>query len=572
MASTTLVLGETVVLLTTVLTLFNTTLSTIIREDIDTAPAGSLTISNVILETITQTVPTSTSTGSSETTQASQDVTLSSASSTGLNDEKPTGKEDQSGRSPDGLKGGPVAGVAIGCLVAGLALGLIAAFLLFRRRRRGKPANEGFVLADQKYTEPKDGTQVIVSSSRHDAELSQFLLEATPDKDLQAELRSLSELIYQHVENYYRRPQVQADPAEVAQSLTNIGYSPEASGLQADTVAAICLSPKTSQVGLRHVLSHVIFRSLDFNSGSSLSMLPLEVATLTQRSHSAENANNPAITLARSRWRTLSALLLHPNPDERTPLPVSVTEASPMALSLSNELNQFLGVFVTQDTASLQDQMNHLQAVILECTKLGYVVLSQPSDLGTLSSFSMPNPLKAIHASFNLLTWALDHDQVPNDIRRSLELVRTCDSDLQHLIELRQECLHLLQRRPKVLERVHSIIESAQRGLQEVCEIVERCRPEADRGGKTTFSKRMAWVLVDASEFKSQEPIVSRHHAAVLAELNFLRQIALLAPVPEPVKVKEKRGVRDEAAVFDNVALLGDLLGDATGKLDIPII
>ncbi|KAF5255287.1 hypothetical protein FANTH_33 [Fusarium anthophilum] len=184
----------------------------------------------------------------------------------------------------------------------------------------------------------------------------------------------------------------------------------------------------------------------------------------------------------------------------------------------------------------------------------------------------MPNPLKAIHASFNLLTWALDHDQVPNDIRRSLELVRTCDSDLQHLIELRQECLHLLQRRPKVLDRVHNIIESAQRGLQEVCEIVERCRPEADRGGKTTFSKRMAWVLVDASEFKSQEPIVSRHHAAVLAELNFLRQIALLAPVPEPVRVKDKCGVRDDTAVFDNVALLGDLLGGMTGKLNIPRI
>jgi hypothetical protein len=183
----------------------------------------------------------------------------------------------------------------------------------------------------------------------------------------------------------------------------------------------------------------------------------------------------------------------------------------------------------------------------------------------------MPNPLRAIHASFNLLTWALDHDQVPNDIRRSLELVRTCDSDLQHLIELRNECLPLLQRRPKVLDRVHGIIESAQRGLQEVCEIVERCRPGADRGGKTTFSKRMAWVLVDASEFKSQEPIVSRHHAAVLAELNFLRQIALLAPVSEPVKVKEKCGVKEDTAVFDNVALLGDLLGDLTGKLNTPI-
>ncbi|KAG9501324.1 hypothetical protein J7337_007009 [Fusarium musae] len=376
----TLLLGETVVTAPTVLTLLNTTLSTITQQDID-GSGGSLKITNVNVQPTTQTVPTAASTGFLETNSASQERTSSSASSTDRNDEKPTDQGDSSERSSGGLKGGPVAGVAIGCLVAGLALGLIAAFLLLRRRRRVKPANEGFVLADQKYTEPKDGPQVIVSSSRHDAELSQFLLEATPDKDLQAELRSLSELIYQHVENYYRRPQVQADPAEVAQSLINIGYSPEASGLQADTVAAICLSPKTSQAGLRHVLSHAIFRSLDFNSGSSLSMLPLAVATLAQGSHSAENTNNPAIVLARSRWRTLSALLLHPNPDERTPLPVSVTEASPMALSFANKLNRFLEMFAAKDSASQQDQMNHLQAVILECTKLGYVVLSQPSDL-----------------------------------------------------------------------------------------------------------------------------------------------------------------------------------------------
>ncbi|KAH6955117.1 hypothetical protein DER45DRAFT_329866 [Fusarium avenaceum] len=176
----------------------------------------------------------------------------------------------------------------------------------------------------------------------------------------------------------------------------------------------------------------------------------------------------------------------------------------------------------------------------------------------------MPNPIKAIHASYNLLSWAMDHDQVPNDIRRSLELVRTCDADLQHLIELRNDCLPLLQRRPKVLHRVHCIIESAQKGLAEVCEIVERCRPETNRGTRTRFSKRMAWVLVDSSEFKSQEPIVSRHHAAVLAELNFLRQVALMAPVFEPEKVQERCGVQRDLPVFDSVALLGDMLGDLT--------
>ncbi|KAF5027451.1 hypothetical protein F66182_441 [Fusarium sp. NRRL 66182] len=177
----------------------------------------------------------------------------------------------------------------------------------------------------------------------------------------------------------------------------------------------------------------------------------------------------------------------------------------------------------------------------------------------------MPNPLKT---TLLFLTWALDHDQVPKDIRRSLELVRTCDSDLQHLIELRNDCLPLLGRRPRVLERVHSTIESARQGLEQVCEIVERCRPDANRGGKTPFSKRMAWLLVDSSEFRSQEPIVSRHHAAVLAELNFLRQIALLAPVSEPEKVQQKRGVLEEATVFDNVALLGDILGHLPGELD----
>ncbi|KAF4456803.1 hypothetical protein F53441_1154 [Fusarium austroafricanum] len=182
----------------------------------------------------------------------------------------------------------------------------------------------------------------------------------------------------------------------------------------------------------------------------------------------------------------------------------------------------------------------------------------------------MPNPLKAIHATYHFLAWALDHDQVPNDIRRSLELVRTCNSDLQHLIELRNECLPLLRRRPKVLARVHTIIEAAQKGLEEVGEIVERCRPEAHHRGKTPLSSRMAWVLVDASEFRSQEPIVSRHHAAVLAELNFLRQIALLAPVSEPEKIQKNRRVQENATVFDNVALLGDVFGGFNGDLSLP--
>jgi uncharacterized membrane protein len=284
------------------------------------------------------------------------------------------------GTSPKGLSDSAVAGVAIACIVAGLIIGLVAALIFFRPRRKSTNPSPGFITLESRHVESKDEPQVNVISSTHDAELGQFLLDATPDKEIQAELCSLSELIYQHVETYYHGPQVPASSTEVAQCLVHIGYSSELSGLQAEVVTAVCLAPKTSRVGLRHVFSHIIFRSLDFNSGGSLSMLPPAVAAMAQEKHTSENPDSPAISLARSRWRSLSALLLHPNPAERTPLPLSTDEASSKAQSLANELNTFLQLFVTQDSASRQDQTNHLQAVILECTRLGYVLLSQPGD------------------------------------------------------------------------------------------------------------------------------------------------------------------------------------------------
>lgn len=361
--------------------------------------------------------PTAT-TGSTSTgvdTGATQS-TVTETNPTSSSPEKSSTEVQEPSSPGRGIQGGAVAGVAIGCLIAGLALGLLVAFMFYKRRRRNNSNSPNFIAVEPQYAEPKHGPQVSVTTSGQVAELSQFLLDATPDKEIQSELSSLSELIYQHVETYYHGPQVQATSAEVAQSLVNIGYSPELSGIQPEAVAAICLATKTSQVGLRHVLSHVIFRGLDFNSGGNSSMLPVPVAAMARENHS-ENTDSPgkttltsvprasreeplkcctAITLARSKWRSLSALLLHPNPAERTPLPVSTDEAPSKAFSLANKLNTFLQVFVAQDSASRQDQTSHLQAVILECTKLGYVLLSQPGDWGFVFS-NKPTTMDRAH-------------------------------------------------------------------------------------------------------------------------------------------------------------------------------
>lgn len=171
----------------------------------------------------------------------------------------------------------------------------------------------------------------------------------------------------------------------------------------------------------------------------------------------------------------------------------------------------------------------------------------------------------ALRVTYSLIIFGIDVAQVPSTVRHSLELVRTCYHDLQHLIELRETYLFLLETRPIVLERVNSIITAATNGLAEVCAIVEKCRPEANEG-KTRFRSRVEWIFVDEKDFKAQESVISRHHASVLAELNFLRQIALMAPVPTVADEKGAAGDKRKGnKVFDNLALFGDLMGGQSG-------
>ncbi|KAH6973088.1 hypothetical protein BKA56DRAFT_111552 [Ilyonectria sp. MPI-CAGE-AT-0026] len=276
-----------------------------------------------------------------------------------------------------GISTGAIVGAAVGCAFAGLIFGLAAAWLLLRRRwRKNDTGRPDGVAAIATTPESKDYASVSVTPSGSETQLDQFLLIATPDKEIGTELQSLGDLIHQHVENHYEFGPSPASASILSQSLVNLGFK-QGSGLSADALAALCIQPESRQAGLRHVLSHIIFRSIDVNSRSSLSMLPAPLAAFLQSIPPAEqqHTNLQVTSLALSKWRSLSALLLHPNPAERSPLPVSEDVVGPQALALANALNTFLHYFVASD-----EQTSHLQAVIIECTNLGYVLLSQPSD------------------------------------------------------------------------------------------------------------------------------------------------------------------------------------------------
>jgi hypothetical protein len=279
----------------------------------------------------------------------------------------------QSAQSSSGVSNGAIAGAAVGCLIAGLLLGFAVAFFFLRRRRQAEQNGAGVFDDSKAYyaASPPIETKL---------QLDKFLLDSSPDKEIASELRSLGTLIQQHVENNYHLQPVPEDPRVLAASLVQLGVA-NGGSLAPDALAQLALEPNTRYVALQHVISQVLFTSVDVSSRSALSMLPAPLAAFLRSIPPKEAGDNTEVTSsALNQWRALSAFLLHPARSQRTPLPTSSAAMTPQAAALSDALDTFLGYFVASDEGARSQQRSHLQAVIAETTKLGYVLLSQPSE------------------------------------------------------------------------------------------------------------------------------------------------------------------------------------------------
>ncbi|KAL6691291.1 hypothetical protein J3F84DRAFT_387276 [Trichoderma pleuroticola] len=278
------------------------------------------------------------------------------------------------------LSTGATAGIAVGCAAAGLIIGLLAALLLFRRRK-GKGVTDiarAPIVVESK--EPPSTENIDGIGSVAGVQLGQFLLDGAPDQEIVSELQALSELIRQHVEDYYTLQPVDVSVGTLSQSLQNLGLGSSGSGLTTEAIATLCTNSYSRQIGLRYVISNVLFASIDFHSRSSLSMLPGLATGLLQSIPGPEYGgnNNLAFSQALQTWRRLSAFLLHQNRSQRTSLQADTFTIAPQAQLVTNSLNNFLNGFVIPGQSSRQ--ASHLQQVAVECAKLGYVLFSHPID------------------------------------------------------------------------------------------------------------------------------------------------------------------------------------------------
>ncbi|KAI2778767.1 hypothetical protein F4815DRAFT_476572 [Daldinia loculata] len=319
---------------------------------------------------------TTTSTTSSSTTSSTSTTDSSSTSSSRVSPSLMNATQSVESDGNLGLSSGAVAGIAIACAVAGLIMGTILGIFLFRQRRRrglGDRSRGG------EYDSQEKPLQSHISTDR--LQLDQFLLDPTPDAEIRTELRSLSQLLQQHVENNYHNLPVSRNVDVLSAELVHLGVG-QGDTLLADTLASLALSPRSRYSAIQHIIASVTFASVTLDGTSPLSLLPQPVSSFVSLIPATESfrGNSDAVDAAFTRWRQLSAFLLHPSRSDRTPLVPSEDVSTHQAQRLAEALNIFLEPFVAGDREDRYEQENHLREVIVECATFGYLLFSQPSE------------------------------------------------------------------------------------------------------------------------------------------------------------------------------------------------
>lgn len=375
---------------------------------------------------------------SSESTETTKPVTHSTVTTTPTNsssaDLTPTlgssptsalgnGTAPVQNVSSSSISNGAIAGIAIAMVVVGAALGFFLALCLLRRRYAQRPQPEYLAMQStqpQTNVDDYDGSYATVKAAtaaasdpspisptptaatlaiQQDAlQLSHFLLDAAPDKQLAAELSSLGHLIQQHVEDHYHSAPLQhIDISSLAAALVETGAF---TINEASTPAQLAAEPRTRRAALQHVIAKVVLGSVGVGSigqhgmgGRGLSMLPRSVGLLVAEMKPTERfrGNPEAMSLAFTRWRQLSAFLLSSERSSRGALRPSGPDVSQQAREVVHMLNGFLNSFLADTDHSsnssstagkhrTKGQDAHLEEIVLECTKFGYTLFSQPAE------------------------------------------------------------------------------------------------------------------------------------------------------------------------------------------------
>lgn len=233
---------------------------TIIPEGISTIPSASVPVST---PATTTNDPASSSSVSAASNSLSPTTTSSAKPSSG------------------GLSDGAVAGVAIGCLIAGALLAsLVAWFCLGRRRKSagGRDSEASALALMHREKGPTAKAVSLESGSPIALAMENGLPQPLEDKAISGEISKISNLIKNHVQSYYHTGRVSPGMIDYDDIQALGSELPVSVG----TLSTLLGNAATREIALRFCIAWIVVSRMQLHSPPGTSFLPPEVASCFQ--------------------------------------------------------------------------------------------------------------------------------------------------------------------------------------------------------------------------------------------------------------------------------------------------
>jgi hypothetical protein len=319
-----------------------------------------------------------------------------SATSTGSpagNTTSPTSKPPSS----NGLSGGPVAGVAIGCLIAGAIIAsLILFFFVIRKnRRRGQHAYAG----NNAYAPPPHAEKgavatgmISIPQDSSAAVIEHYLPPPTEDEQLKNEVSRLKDKINGHVQSYYHSRSGTNDQAAASALVEVLGAQ---SQLPAERIPKLLADPATRASVLRYAVAWIIISRIGLECDANTCFLPWQLVSCVhempktkmddKREFQALTPNgfaNSKLTMmitARmaflSKWRQITSALFPPSYNQAN----SMDASDPRGENVRKAVQVADEILCHYANTNDPERLRNLEEITKRAVRLAFMLFSHPT-------------------------------------------------------------------------------------------------------------------------------------------------------------------------------------------------
>jgi hypothetical protein len=288
------------------------------------------------------------------------------------------------------LKGGAVAGVAIGCLIAGgLIAGLLVWFLLGRRRKAANARHHESSAVTLINREKGASAQVtsVASASPISQAMENGLPQPLEDKAISGEVSKISNAIKNHVQSFYHNGRVSPGLLDL-DDLQGLGNNlPMSTG----TLSTLLGNSDTREIALRFCIAWVAVSRMQLQAHPSTTFLPPEVAacSLSMATGDREprgkmsqcinvNLTDSAIAhaLYMSKWRVITAELMQ-SVYVRNPF----SAGDPRSQNINAAIDVLEGILQPYADSRIDNtqRRRNLEEILKRSATFAFTLFSQPS-------------------------------------------------------------------------------------------------------------------------------------------------------------------------------------------------